>query len=81
MQLHPATYMYYATYSTFSIRHSEEDITVESEDSSKTMEATFTFDQTAGGTFLSLEELGKLLLHLASQGLWSCVICNKVNVI
>ena len=51
-------------------------MTVEPEDSPEPMEATFTLDQTAGGTFLSLDELGKLLLHLASQGLWSCVICT-----
>ena len=32
------------------------------------METTFTSDQTAGGEFLSLEELGKVLGQLALQG-------------
>ena len=40
----------------------------EEENSSEPMETTFTFDQTAGGKFLSLYDLGNLLLHLASQG-------------
>ena len=40
----------------------------EEENSSEPMETTFTFDQTAGGKFLSLDDLGNLLLHLASQG-------------
>lgn len=40
----------------------------EAEDFSEPMEASYTLDQTARGTFLSLDELGKLLLHLASQG-------------
>lgn len=40
----------------------------ESEDSSEPMEGAFTLDQTADGEFLSLDDLGKLLLHLASQG-------------
>ena len=43
-------------------------MTSEAEDFSEPMEASNTLDQTAGGTFLSLDELGKLLLHLASQG-------------
>ena len=38
------------------------------EDSSEPMEAAITLDQTADGEFLSLDELGNLLLHLASQG-------------
>ena len=40
----------------------------EEENSSESMETTFTFDQTAGGTFMSLDDLGNLLLHLTSQG-------------
>jgi len=40
----------------------------ESEDSTEPMEAAFTLDQTADGEFLSLDDLGKLFLHLASQG-------------
>ena len=51
-----------------SCSHLEEDIAADPEDLSEPMEATYTLDQTAGGTFLSLDELGKLLLHLASQG-------------
>lgn len=43
-------------------------MTSEAEDFSEPMEASNTLDQTAGGTFLSLDELGMLLLHLASQG-------------
>jgi len=37
-------------------------------DLSEPMETVFTLDQTADGEFLSLDDLGKLLLHLASQG-------------
>ncbi len=43
-------------------------MTDEPQDSSEPMEASITLDQTADGKFLSLDELGKLLLHLASQG-------------
>ena len=43
-------------------------MTDESGDSSEPMEAAFTLDQTADGEFLSLDDLGKLLLQLASQG-------------
>ena len=49
----------------------EEDVTDESGDSSEPMETAFTLDQTADGKFLSLDDLGKLLLHLAPQGLLS----------
>ncbi len=41
--------------------------------SSEPMEASITLDQTADGEFLSLDELGKLLLHLTSQG-WLIVL-------
>ena len=47
----------------------EEDMTDESGESSEPMETAFSLDQTADGKFLSLDDLGKLLLHLASQGL------------
>ena len=40
----------------------------EEENSSEPLETTFTFDQTAGGTLLSLDDLGNLLLRLTSQG-------------
>ena len=33
------------------------------------METAFSLDQTADGKFLSLDDLGNLLFHLASQGL------------
>ena len=33
------------------------------------METVLSLDQTAGGEFLSLDELGKVLTQLASQGL------------
>ena len=36
---------------------------------SQPMETAITLDQTAGGEFLSLDELGKVLSQLASQGL------------
>lgn len=42
--------------------------TSEAEDLSEPMEASYTLDQTTGGTFLSLDELGELLLYLASKG-------------
>ncbi|XP_078381354.1 E3 ubiquitin-protein ligase rnf213-alpha-like isoform X3 [Oculina patagonica] len=48
--------------------HSEEDMADEPHHSSEPMEASITLDQTADGEFLSLDELGKLLLHLTSQG-------------
>ena len=40
----------------------------EAEDLTEPMEAAISLDQTADGEFLSLDELGKLLFHLASQG-------------
>lgn len=52
----------------FLLSASAEEMMVEPEDSSEPMEAAFTLDQTAGGEFLSLDELGKLLSLLASQG-------------
>ena len=36
---------------------------------SQPMETAISLDQTAGGEFLSLDELGKVLSQLASQGL------------
>lgn len=59
----------YATNTSFPLSRLEEDMTDEPGDSSEPMEAAFTLDQTADGEFLSLDDLGKLLLHLASQGL------------
>ena len=41
---------------------------IEPEEVSEPMETTFTSDQTAGGEFLSLDELGKVLSQLALQG-------------
>lgn len=63
--------MHYATNTAFPSSSIEEDMTDESGDSSEPMETTFSLDQTADGKFLSLDDLGKLLLHLASQGLLS----------
>ena len=40
------------------------------------METAFTLDQTAGGEFLSLDVLAKLLSHLASQGLNLAFMAN-----
>ena len=42
---------------------------IEPEEVSQPMETARCFDQTAGGEFLSLDELGKVLSQLASQGL------------
>ena len=42
---------------------------IEPEEVSKLMETALSLDQTAGGEFLSLAELGKVLSQLASQGL------------
>ena len=42
---------------------------IEPEEVSQPMETAFRLDQTAGGEFLSLDELGKVLSQLASQGL------------
>jgi len=41
---------------------------IEPEELPEPMETTFTSDQTAGGEFLSLDELGKVLSQLALQG-------------
>ena len=42
---------------------------IEPEEVSQRMETARCLDQTAGGEFLSLDELGKVLSKLASQGL------------
>ena len=42
---------------------------IEPEEVSQPMETAISLDQTAGGEFLSLDELGKVLSQLASQGL------------
>ena len=42
---------------------------IEPEEVSQPMETARCFDQTAGGEFLSVDELGKVLSQLASQGL------------
>ncbi|XP_022783821.1 E3 ubiquitin-protein ligase rnf213-alpha-like [Stylophora pistillata] len=47
--------------------HSKGELASEEGNSSEPMETTFTFDQTAGGTFLSLDDLGNILLYLVSQ--------------
>lgn len=62
--------MHYTINTTLPSSPLEENMADESEDSSEPMEAAFTLDQTANGEFLCLDDLGKLLLHLASQGWW-----------
>ena len=42
---------------------------IEPDEVSQPMETARCLDQTAGGEFLSLDELGKVLSQLASQGL------------
>ena len=42
---------------------------IEPDEVSQPMETARCLDQTAGGEFLSLDELGKVLSKLASQGL------------
>ena len=42
---------------------------IEPEEVSQPMDTALSLDQTAGGEFLSLDELGKVLSQLASQGL------------
>ena len=42
---------------------------LEPEEVSQPMESTLSLDQTLGGEFLSLDELGNVLSQLASQGL------------
>ncbi|XP_068694638.1 E3 ubiquitin-protein ligase rnf213-alpha-like [Montipora foliosa] len=46
----------------------EEETAMESENVLESMETPFTLDQTAEGKFLSLDDLGKVLTHLASLG-------------
>lgn len=43
-------------------------MTDEAEDFTEPIEAAISLDQTVDGEFLSLDELGKVLFHLASQG-------------
>jgi len=61
--------LHYTANTAFHSSPGEEDMTDESGDSSEPMETAFTLDQTADGEFLSLDDLGNLLLHLSSQGL------------
>ena len=42
---------------------------IEPEEVSQLMKTALSLDQTAGGEFLSLDKLGKVLSQLASQGL------------
>ena len=42
---------------------------IEPEEVSQPMDTALSLDQTAGGEFLSLDQLGKVLSQLASQGL------------
>ena len=42
---------------------------IELEEVSQPMDTALSLDQTAGGEFLSLDQLGKVLSQLASQGL------------
>ena len=42
---------------------------IEPEEVSQPMDTALSLDQTAGGEFLSLDELGKVLSQLVSQGL------------
>ena len=44
-------------------------MTIEPEEVSQPMDTALSLDQTAGGEFLSLDQLGKVLSQLASQGL------------
>ncbi|XP_068694646.1 E3 ubiquitin-protein ligase rnf213-alpha-like isoform X2 [Montipora foliosa] len=46
----------------------KEETTMEPENVPERMETSFTRDQTAGGKFLSLDDLGKVLNHLGSLG-------------
>ena len=48
---------------------SVEDMMIEPEEFSQPMVTALSLDQTAGGEFLSLDELGKVLSQLASKGL------------
>ena len=48
---------------------------IEPEEVSQPMETARCFDLTAGGEFLSLDELGKVLSRLASQGLIPAFDC------
>ena len=50
---------------------------IEPEEVSRPMETARCLDQTAGGEFLSLDELGKVLSQLASQGLIPAFVCFK----
>ena len=52
----------------FLLSSSAADMMIEPEEVPEPMETTFTSDQTAGGEFLSLDELGKVLRQLALQG-------------
>ena len=47
---------------------------METEDLPQSMDTTFILDQIAGGEFLSLDELGKVLTDLASLGMISAFL-------
>ena len=47
---------------------------METDDLPQSMDTSFILDQTAGGEFLSLDELGKVLTHLASLGMISAFL-------
>ena len=52
---------------------------IEPDEVSQPMETARCLDQTAGGEFLSLDELGKVLSQLASQGLILAFdFCKKI---
>ena len=52
---------------------------IEPEEVSQPMDTALSLDQTAGGEFLSLDELGKVLSQLASQGLILAFdFCKKI---
>ena len=45
----------------------------------QSVDTTFILDQTADGEFLSLDDLGKVLNHLASLGMISVVLSLKIE--
>ena len=54
----------------FSSRY-EKESSMETDQLPQSVETTFNLDQTADGEFLSLDDLGKVLTHLASLGMIS----------
>ena len=56
---------------------SENETSMETDHLPQSVDTTFILDQTADGEFLSLDDLGKVLTHLASLGMIPVILSFK----